>query len=1105
MTKKEEEIKKQVIKACKLLSKNELEVDDILGKETDKTKFKNTLAAFTQKGQGIEWKLDTAKKVEKLIQHIDAQSKDALAKEALKEKVAAICITTLRTKDKLISDKLQGIINEVTSDSFQGLIDQELRIAPGINKNWKETYEATKGAERKKVNKFIASFVTHTNEAVNKMEQKPDVSWEKRRFDSLARLLNVGTNCASASFDGEDIKISFNEVRPKGKGEIAGFSKKMHEQTKEVMSYLQDYTKSSNPTEFIQNEANKEISQKIIIRGAAYYDEEQRDAGKREKDLVQNRDDHAKYSSHTLASSYSSAITGGSGSYKHGNRYNKEARDKYHNEVDEKDVRAMNRIKADLGKIRSALANDDGDQRFSTDIREAFKQDFDPSKNLVVDGTKSPKFHAEIRQMRYYQRLVKEYKTKSTDPAKSNFKNLANGYFEYLQRESKSPCKKSYNEFKADEKPELTDVSLEEESLIRKINYLQIKGVYVGVAKLCCAQCSLVMNQEDKLALEIEIGSDKRTIDIETVGGSHGKSFIWAAIEDIAKDDNMLRNFLGEEAYKIYDEANDDLKKLYKQIASNNIDKLAEAFVDKEVKQNNSKTIKIIAQESQYALDSDSDVEVGFAEPKYKESLQEQLEKREEDLVKVRQELAESKKKLEAISNFVAGLDLASMPLTYKTAIEEFNKLNPGILPAKRSTPPHLPSTSPTSPGPSSPSVSSPTVPPAKKHKTASSDSSPDLNANLTKTEKASIGSKQNSVQKKGSNYLQDVLEAVNEGEDKALAALAKINIISVIESDVNMKSVDQLPVVKNADQTEKERPNIASVQIVAEDNHLSDHKGNVQKFREQIESGEIGKNNVILLERKEYGDNLGMQDVIKLANIIEHNEQHPDNAIRIPANIKDDWLLYEDAVLYKVAKEAGVRVIGLEGKNLKTEYGTTEHNQAREEYMGQMIERLESKGYEVIANVGSDHEAALKERFNIVDTELKAERSRVEGGEKTKGEQQVDSTKIESAIHNEHRSNADSLDKAASEIKDSADQPISSSKKSKIQGLEEFSAKKAPKDRKKLLSPEQKQEALIRARVQRAQRLSSIDVTPGKLSPSSTPTAPSHARNSSQSKGGIS
>jgi basic membrane lipoprotein Med (substrate-binding protein (PBP1-ABC) superfamily) len=67
----------------------------------------------------------------------------------------------------------------------------------------------------------------------------------------------------------------------------------------------------------------------------------------------------------------------------------------------------------------------------------------------------------------------------------------------------------------------------------------------------------------------------------------------------------------------------------------------------------------------------------------------------------------------------------------------------------------------------------------------------------------------------------------------------------------------------------------------------------------------------------------------------------------------------------YKAAKEKGIKVISLEGRNLRYGKDSELRNENREQYITDVINEIRSKGYNVIANVGSSHvvnlEKALK------------------------------------------------------------------------------------------------------------------------------------------------
>jgi hypothetical protein len=106
------------------------------------------------------------------------------------------------------------------------------------------------------------------------------------------------------------------------------------------------------------------------------------------------------------------------------------------------------------------------------------------------------------------------------------------------------------------------------------------------------------------------------------------------------------------------------------------------------------------------------------------------------------------------------------------------------------------------------------------------------------------------------------------------------------------------------------------------------------------------------------------MKDVIILANILVHNEKTPSDKIRIPEEI-EKAPMYQDALLYKIALQHGVKVIGIEGKNLEHDKDSSFYNQAREGYMSKVINLICSKGYNVIACVGAAHVKGITHAVN--------------------------------------------------------------------------------------------------------------------------------------------
>ncbi|WP_341793701.1 hypothetical protein [Rickettsia endosymbiont of Ceutorhynchus obstrictus] len=165
----------------------------------------------------------------------------------------------------------------------------------------------------------------------------------------------------------------------------------------------------------------------------------------------------------------------------------------------------------------------------------------------------------------------------------------------------------------------------------------------------------------------------------------------------------------------------------------------------------------------------------------------------------------------------------------------------------------------------------------------------------------------------------------------------------------------------KKSAETEK----TGSVEIRPEHNHLTDHNNNNKALIAEIQAGTIDKNTVIAIERKQYGENLGMKDVIKIANILEHNEKNPDNPLKLPEEL-ENTPIFQDALLYKVAKEKGIKVISLEGRNLEHTKGSALYKENREQYMTEVISEVRSKGYNIVASVGSSHVANLENALEI-------------------------------------------------------------------------------------------------------------------------------------------
>lgn len=224
------------------------------------------------------------------------------------------------------------------------------------------------------------------------------------------------------------------------------------------------------------------------------------------------------------------------------------------------------------------------------------------------------------------------------------------------------------------------------------------------------------------------------------------------------------------------------------------------------------------------------------------------------------------------------------------------------------------------------------------------------LDKNLKRVEKSMLLNSEEVGSNKKQYILSERLAKVNN-HDK-LELLSELENRSIVEKEVDIEKFEQQMLPKNK---------TPAVEIKAESNHATHHSENIQSMIKEINSGKIASNTIIALERKQYGQNLGMKDIIKIANILEHNEKNPNKKITLPKEIEKS-LIYQDALLYKTAKEKKVKVIGLEGKNLNANKNSLdEYNKAREKYMVNKINQLTSKGYNVIVNVGSAHEKNIK------------------------------------------------------------------------------------------------------------------------------------------------
>lgn len=163
-------------------------------------------------------------------------------------------------------------------------------------------------------------------------------------------------------------------------------------------------------------------------------------------------------------------------------------------------------------------------------------------------------------------------------------------------------------------------------------------------------------------------------------------------------------------------------------------------------------------------------------------------------------------------------------------------------------------------------------------------------------------------------------------------------------------------------------------IMFIPEEDHIKEHGSNIDKIIKQIESRTREENarEVIFLERKEEGENLGMSDVILLANIIKYNETNKEKII-LPQGI-EATPIYQDAKLYNIAKENGIRVIGAEGKGLKHSKESPLYNQERVEYMVERFTTMIEQGYNITMPVGTNHIQSLEQALVQSNTSKREE-----------------------------------------------------------------------------------------------------------------------------------
>ena len=589
----------------------------------------------------------------------------------------------------------------------------------------------------------------------------------------------------------------------------------------------------------------------------------------------------------------------------------------------------IRRLYRDIEKLTDATYR--GEKKFNQDIRNALKE-----HKIIESGYANDKFHAEMR-------IVKH----------------------------------------------LIDNKLEGE-------------IYIGLSKLCCAHCNLIIRGND---LTLKIDDQEYTF---STRGYHGRSFEWTCAKAFAKEPALMTKLMGNDAYKIFEKTPDDFKinllEDIEKIGSEPAKNFLKLGITAE---------KALSRKGQIQLpyDSDSDEEnfvdkEKIAQSDIKKSLQNFLKKLEgvkdldEENIDLFRQVKEKVKEIQAskiINEQPAHKELespiprSSAPPTPIAALSSEKPPKPvNISPPRQQTGKRNSSFSPTASREAkrqkknddknlSP-ISAPSFAFSSQENSpfkTESRNSPSPKKLCTSTKKPTKRHKVGEKCRHSSNHLKEAGKSMLSGDNgaydfsKSLSTvnsnqqlLKRLEIKAVIETSIVTKYIDTLPDVRQ----DNNKSIKGEVQVISEDNHIKRHGANIRAITDRIKNGEINSNTVIALELKQYGENLGMKDVTMLANIISHNEKYTkylDKQITIPPEITKDTLIYQDAILYKAAKENGVKVIGLEGRNLEATKSDIKYNQNREEYMANVIHELNSKGYNVIANVGSSHTENIQRLLN--------------------------------------------------------------------------------------------------------------------------------------------
>lgn len=187
-------------------------------------------------------------------------------------------------------------------------------------------------------------------------------------------------------------------------------------------------------------------------------------------------------------------------------------------------------------------------------------------------------------------------------------------------------------------------------------------------------------------------------------------------------------------------------------------------------------------------------------------------------------------------------------------------------------------------------------------------------------------------------------------------------------------KSADKMNAASSNYMTKAERISsyYGSILLLPEFSHIYHHKENILKIVNMIKNKEVQPHTVIFLERKQDGNNLGMNDVLSLAEILK---TYDASGIILPDYIFSSFIYY-DALLYNCAKEESIIVLGIEKKGLPYSKNSLYYNHMREEYMVKNLLTIVSSSKNVIFLVGAAHINNLirllgKQGFNLSHNSL--------------------------------------------------------------------------------------------------------------------------------------